>query len=139
MDESDVLHFMQKDYVMTSSDGHVQVLGEGMPHPRNFGAFTRKIRKYVLEDEIISMEKAIRAGTSLPAEMLGLTDRGMIREGYAADLVIFDPEEIRDRATFTDPHHYSEGIHYLLVNGEPVIEHGKYNGRLEGKTLRMNQ
>jgi N-acyl-D-amino-acid deacylase len=139
MDESDVLHFMQQDYVMTCSDGHVQALGQGMPHPRNFGAFTRKIRKYVIEDEIITMEKAIRAATSLPAEMLGLTDRGKIAEGYAADLVIFDPRTIRDRATFTDPHHYSEGIIYLLVNGEPVIERGTYNGKLAGKTLRMDR
>jgi N-acyl-D-aspartate/D-glutamate deacylase len=92
----------------------------------------------VLEDEIITMEQAIRAATSLPAEMLGLSDRGRIAEGVAADLVVFDPHDIRDRATFTDPHHYSEGINYLLVNGEPVIVQGKYNGKLAGKTLRMN-
>jgi N-acyl-D-amino-acid deacylase len=139
MDESDVLHFMRQDYVMTCSDGHVQPLNEGMPHPRNFGAFTRKIRKYVLEDEIITMEMAIRAATSLPAEMLGLKNRGRIAQGCAADLVLFDPHTIRDRATFTDPHHYSEGIIYLLVNGEPVIERGIYNGKLAGRTLRMNQ
>jgi N-acyl-D-amino-acid deacylase len=138
MNESDVLHFMQKDYVMTSSDGHVVLPGEGMPHPRNYGAFTRKIRKYVLEDQIITMEFAIRAATSLPAEMLGLTDRGTIKKGFAADLVVFDPQNIRDKATFTDPHHYSEGIVFLFVNGEPVIEHGEYNGKLAGKTLRMN-
>ena len=139
MNESDVLHFMQKDYVMTSSDGHVHQLGDGMPHPRNFGAFPRKIRKYVLEDEIITMEHAIRAATSLPANMLGLADRGMIKKGFAADLVIFDPQTIRDKATFTDPHHYSEGIEFLFVNGEPVIENGNYNGALAGKPLRMNK
>jgi N-acyl-D-amino-acid deacylase len=139
MNESDVLHFMQKDYVMTSSDGHVQLLGEGMPHPRNFGAFTRKIRKYVLEDQIITMEHGIRAATSLPAEMLGLADRGMIEKGFAADLVIFDPQNIRDMATFTDPHHYSEGIIFLLVNGKLVIENGEYNGKLAGKALRLKK
>ncbi len=138
MNESDVLHFMRKDYVMTSSDGHVVLPGEGMPHPRNYGAFTRKIRKYVLEDQIITMEFAIRAATSLPAKMLGLTDRGMIAEGWAADLVVFDPQNIRDRSTYTDPHHFSEGIVFLFVNGEPVIEQGEYNGKLAGKTLRMN-
>ena len=138
MNESDVLHFMQKDYVMTSSDGHVVLPGEGMPHPRNYGAFTRKIRKYVLDDQIVTMEHAIRAATSLPAEMLGLTDRGKIKKGFAADLVVFDPQNIRDKATFTDPHHYSEGIVFLFVNGEAVIEHGEYNGKLAGKTLRMN-
>lgn len=139
MNESDVLHFMQKDYVMTSSDGHVQQLGEGMPHPRNFGAFPRKIRKYVLDDQVITMEHAIRAATSLPAKMLGLANRGMIKKGFAADLVVFDPQTIRDKATFTDPHHYSEGILYLFVNGETVIENGDYNGKLAGKPLRMNQ
>jgi len=139
MNESDVIHFMQKDYVMTSSDGHVQQLGEGMPHPRNFGAFTRKIRKYVLEDQIITMEHAIRAATSQPAKMLGLTDRGLIEKGFIADLVIFDPQNIRDKATFTDPNHYSEGIVYLFVSGELVIEKGEYNGKLAGKTLRMNK
>lgn len=138
MNESDVLHFMQKDYVMTSSDGHVHQLGDGMPHPRNFGAFSRKIRKYVLEDQVITMEHAIRAATSLPAKMLGLNDRGMIKKGFVADLVVFDPETISDKSTFTDPHHYSEGILYLFVNGEPVIEQGQYNGILAGKPLRMN-
>ena len=139
MNESDVLHFMQKDYVMTSSDGHVHLPGDGMPHPRNFGAFTRKIRKYVIEDQVITMEHAIRAATSLPADMLGLADRGMIKKGFAADLVIFDPQNIQDKASFKDPHHYSEGILFLFVNGEPVIENGDYNGKLAGKTLRMNQ
>lgn len=139
MNESDVIHFMKKDYVMTSSDGHVQPLGEGMPHPRNFGAFTRKIRKYVFDDKVITMEHAIRAATSQPAKMLGLADRGMIQVGFIADLVLFDPYKIRDKATFTDPNHYSEGIVFLLVNGELVIESGEYNGKLAGKTLRMNQ
>jgi N-acyl-D-aspartate/D-glutamate deacylase len=139
MNESDVLHFMQKDYIMTSSDGHVHELGEGMPHPRNFGAFTRKIHKYVLEDEIISMEQAIRAATALPAQMLGLVDRGMVKEGYVADLVVFDPLTIRDKSTFQDPHHYSEGIDYLFISGIPVIEDGVYAGKLSGKTLRLNQ
>ena len=130
---------MQKDYVMTSSDGHVHLLGDGMPHPRNFGAFPRKISKYVLEDQIITMEHAIRAATSLPAKMLGLANRGMIKKGFAADLVIFDPNTLQDKATFTDPHHYSEGIVFLFVNGEPAIEQGEYNGKLAGKSLRMNQ
>jgi N-acyl-D-aspartate/D-glutamate deacylase len=71
--------------------------------------------------------------------MLGLSDRGLIKAGYAADLLIFDPLTIRDKATFEDPHHYSEGISYLFVNGEPVIENGEYTGKLEGRTLRMNQ
>jgi N-acyl-D-aspartate/D-glutamate deacylase len=110
-----------------------------MPHPRNFGAFPRKIRKYVLEDQVITMEDAIRAATSLPAKMLGLPDRGMIKKGFAADLVVFDPKTISDKSTFTDPHHYSEGIVFLFVNGEPVIENSQFNGALAGTPLRMNR
>jgi len=139
MNESDVHHFMQKDYVMTSSDGHVQQPDDGMPHPRSYGAFTRKLRKYVIEEKVISMEHAIRAATSQPANILGLTDRGMIKKGFVADLVVFDPHNIQDKATFKDPHHYSEGIVFLFLSGEPVIENGDYNGKLSGKTLRMNQ
>ncbi len=137
MNPADVEYFMKKDYVMTCSDGHVQFPGIGNPHPRNYGTFPRKIRKYVMEDSLISMEFAIRAATSLPAKMLGLSDRGQISEGYVADIVVFDPETIRDIATFTDPHQYSKGIIYLLVNGQIVIEDEVYNGVLAGKTLRM--
>lgn len=139
MSEQDVHYFMQKDYIMTSSDGHLQFPGVGMPHPRSYGAFTLKIRKYVLEDQLISMEHAIRAATALPAKMLGLKNRGMIDIGFAADLVVFDPETIRDLATFENPHQYSEGIIYLLVNGKIVIEDGVYNGTLAGQTLPMNK
>ncbi|MEA1896506.1 MAG: D-aminoacylase [Bacteroidota bacterium] len=138
MDPADVEYFMKKDYVMTCSDGHVQFPGTGNPHPRNYGSFPRKIRKYVMEDSLISMEFAIRAATSLPAKMLGLSDRGQISEGYVADIVVFNPETIRDLATFDKPHQYSKGIIYLLVNGQIVIEDEVYNGKLEGKTLRMN-
>ncbi len=138
MSESDVHYFMQKDYIMTSSDGHTQIQGEGRPHPRSYGAFTRKIRKYVLEDQLITMEQAIRAATTLPASMLGMTNRGRIGTGCIADLVVFDPETIRDRATFANPHQHSEGIIHLLVNGKIVIEDGEYNGTLAGQVLRMN-
>ncbi len=139
MSEQDVNYFMQKDYIMTSSDGHIQVMGEGMPHPRSYGTFTRKIRKYVIEDQLITMEHAIRAATTLPANMLGLTNRGKIDTGCVADLIVFDPETIRDRATFANPHQYSEGIMYLLVNGRIAINDGEYNGTLAGQTLRMNK
>ena len=137
MNSDDVAYFMKKDYVMTSSDGSVQIPGSGMPHPRSYGTFPRKIRKYVLEDDLISMEHAIRAATFLPAQMLGLNDRGRISEGYVADIVVFNPETIRDVAAFGDPHQYSEGILYLLVNGQIVIDDETYNGKLAGKTLRM--
>jgi len=135
MKDEDMEYFMKKPYVMTSSDGLNVPYGIGQPHPRNYGAFTRKIRVYVLDRKLISMEQAIRAATSLPAEMLGLEDRGRIQEGYAADLVVFDPRTIRDRATYTEPHQYSEGIEYVLVNGRVAIDKGTYNGTLAGQPL----
>ncbi len=138
MQDSDIANYMKKDYVMTCSDGHVEVPGDNKPHPRNYGTFTRKIRKYVIEDKLISMEHAVRAATSLPAEMIGLKDRGCIKEGNIADIVIFDPENVRDMATYENPHQYSKGIEYLLINGEVVISKGVYNGKLAGKPLRIN-
>jgi len=139
MSPDDVEYFMKKPYIMTSSDGGNLSLGVGLPHPRNYGAFPRKIRHYVLEKEIITMEHAIRAATSLPAEMVGLKERGLIKEGFIADVVVFNPETIKDKATFINPHQYSEGIEYLLVNGILTIKDGKYTGTLAGKPLRINK
>ena len=139
MNDADVTHFMKKDYVMTSSDGHIEVPGNGKPHPRCYGAFTRKIRKFVMEDKILSMEQAIKAATSMPAGMIGISDRGSLKVGHVADIVIFNPETIRDAATFNEPHQYSTGIDYLLVDGIQVIENGVYNGKLVGKPLRINR
>jgi N-acyl-D-amino-acid deacylase len=137
MNDADVAFFMKKDYVMTSSDGNIEAPGNGKPHPRSYGAFTRKIRKFVLEDKLLTMEQAIRAATSMPADMIGISDRGRIKEGHVADIVIFDPETIGDAATFNEPHQYSTGISYLLIDGIMVIEQGKYNGKLAGKPLPL--
>lgn len=139
MSKSDLEYFMKKPYVMTSSDGHVQFPDSSFSHPRCYGTFTRKIRKYVIEEKVITMEHAVRAATTLPAEMLGMNDRGRLEQGFIADIVVFNPEEIGDRATFSEPHQYSVGVQYLLVGGELVIEEGGYNGRLAGKALRMNR
>ena len=136
LNPDDVERFMSKPYVSTSSDGGNPVFGEDLPHPRSYGAFPRKLREYVLNKYVISMEFAIRAATSLPAEILGLQDRGLIREGYVADIVVFDPEKISDKATFSDPHQYSVGISYLIIDGEIVIDHDEYTGVLAGKPLR---
>jgi N-acyl-D-aspartate/D-glutamate deacylase len=136
MQESDVRFFMQKPYVMTGSDGSIQNQGSSFIHPRNYGTFPRKLRKYVKEEKVITMEEAIRAATSLPAEVLDLSKRGRLKEGFAADIVIFDPERIADKATFESPHQYSVGVEFLLVNGVIVIEDGVYNGRLAGKPIR---
>jgi N-acyl-D-aspartate/D-glutamate deacylase len=139
MQESDLEYFMKQPYVMTGSDGNVQIPGSGFPHPRSNGTFPRKIRKYVIDKKWITMEQAIRAATSLPAEVLGLDDRGMLKEGLAADIVVFDPDEISDKATYNKPHQYSVGVQYLLIDGKLVIEEGTYNGRLVGKPIRMNE
>ena len=85
------------------------------------------------------MEQAIRAATSLPAEVIGLNDRGRLKEELVADIVIFDPDEISDKATYTVPHQYSVGIRFLLINGKLVIEDGSYNGKLAGKPIRMSK
>jgi N-acyl-D-aspartate/D-glutamate deacylase len=138
MQESDVRFFIQKPYVMTGSDGSVQSPSSSFTHPRNYGTFPRKIRKYVIEEKVISMEEAIRAATSLPAEVLGLKDRGKLKEGFAADVVIFDPDKITDKASFESPHQYSEGVQFLLINGEIVIEDDVYSGKLAGKPIKKN-
>jgi len=135
----DVERYMKKPYIMTSSDGANLKFGMGMPHPRNYGSFPRKLRKYVLEKQILTMPEAIRAATSLPAEMLELTDRGWIKEGFIADIVVFNPKTLTDKATFSQPHQYSVGIEYLVINGKLVIDHGTYNGELAGKPIRKNK
>jgi N-acyl-D-aspartate/D-glutamate deacylase len=138
MNETDVQHFMNRPYVMTASDGWNLPYGQGIVHPRNYGAFVRKIRRYVLDKNVITMEHAIRSATSLPADMLGLADRGRIKQGFAADIVVFDPKTIRDRATYERPHQYPQGIEYVLVNGVPTIHEGRYTGALAGKPLLLS-
>ncbi|MFC1477043.1 amidohydrolase family protein [candidate division KSB1 bacterium] len=136
MTDEDVEYFMKKPYVMTGSDGSIPRLGEGKPHPRSYGTFPRKIRFYVFEKGVISLEQAVRAATGLPAEMLGFRKRGLINTGYTADVVIFDPESLRDIATFSNPHQYSTGIEFVIVNGEIAVGKGEYTGALSGKPVR---
>ncbi|UCC39333.1 MAG: D-aminoacylase [Candidatus Aminicenantes bacterium] len=135
MDPKEVEYFMKKPYVMISSDGLNVPFDLGVPHPRNYGAFTKKIRDYVLDKKVITMEQAIKAATSLPADMLELDDRGLIKEGYVADILVFNPETVRDKATYQNPHQYSDGIAYLLINGILAIDKGKYTGVLAGKPI----
>ncbi len=137
MQESDLAYFMKRPYVLTGSDGSVQIPDQSFPHPRSYGTFTRKIRKFVRENKWITMEHAVRAATSLPAEVLGLADRGILKHGFAADIVVFDPEKIADKGTYDSPHRYSEGVRYLLIGGEMVIDGGIYDGKLAGKPIRM--
>ncbi|MEE8378299.1 MAG: D-aminoacylase [Candidatus Aminicenantaceae bacterium] len=136
MTDEDIEYFMAKPWVMTGSDGSLPLFGSARPHPRSYGTFPRKIRTYVLDKKILSMEQAVRAATGLPAEMLGFSDRGLLKKGFVADIVIFDPNSIQDNATYSDPHQYSSGILSVLISGQSVIENGEYNGTLAGKPLK---
>ncbi len=117
----------------TSPDGP---LGKEHPHPRAYGTFPRILRKYVREDHVLTLEDAIRKFTASPAQRMRLTDRGVLKLGMWADVVIFDPASIRDLATFEQPNQLSQGIEYVLVNGVPVIAEGKMTNALPGRVLR---
>jgi len=136
MSEDDVIRAISHPLVAIGSDGLVMKPGEGVPHPRNYGAFPRVIARYVRELKVLSLPEAIRKMTSLPARKIGLYDRGILRPGFKADIVIFNYYMIRDRATYENPHIYPTGIEYLLVNGKLVIREGKHMGTKPGKLLR---
>jgi N-acyl-D-amino-acid deacylase len=137
--EENVRVIMQHPRVVLSSDGASLspegLLGQGKPHPRSYGTFPRALGKYVREEKVLSWEKAIQRMTSTTAEYFGLQDRGVIRSGAWADLVLFDPEVVIDKATFTDPHQFPVGIPYVIVNGEFVIKDGEHTGKLPGRVI----
>lgn len=138
MNEADVANIMQAPFSFVASDGGIPEFGNGMPHPRSYGTNARVLARYVREQGILRLEEAIRKMTSLPAQRFGLSDRGVLRPGMAADVVIFDPATITDRATFEAPHAYSEGISHVVVNGAVVIENGTYNGERPGVALKSD-
>lgn len=145
--EDDLCKLIAHPLSSIGSDSRVQTFGKGSPHPRAYGCFPLIFRKYVRgetrEDEprevgrkILSLQEAVRKITSCPAETLGLRDRGLLREGYWADITIFDPQTIADRATYANPHQYPKGIPYVIVNGKLVIENSEHTGALPGQVLR---
>ncbi len=136
MTEEDVLRLMTRPWVMTSSDGQLPRWGVGVPHPRGYGAFPRKIREYVVEREAVSLPAAIRSMTSLPARVFDLRGRGRIEPGAVADLALFDLHAIDDPATFTEPHQLARGMVHVLVNGVSVIDGGAFTGERPGRVLR---
>lgn len=136
MSEDDIAHLMQQPYTMTSTDGGLVAMGEGNPHPRNYGAFPRKLARYVRERGTIGLEHAIRSMTSLPAAVFGITDRGVIREGAFADLVIFDPAKVEEVSTYTAPHALARGFDWVIVNGVVVRADGEFTDALPGSVLR---
>ena len=136
MSEPDVQNIMREPFTMIASDSGVRQIDESVPHPRGYGNNARVLGHYVRELKLISLEDAIRKMTSLPAQTFGFRDRGMVREGFAADLVIFDEASISDRATFDKPHQYATGISYVVVNGELVFADGVMTNARPGVTLR---
>jgi len=136
MNEDDVRHFMKYPFNMIGADGGVVVYGRGMPHPRAYGTNARVLGKYVRDEKLVSPEEMIRRMTSLAAQKFQLKDRGLLKEGMAADIVIFDLNEVRDKATFEQPHQFSAGFHYVLVNGQLVIDNATHTGIKSGTTLK---
>ncbi len=136
MSEDDMKYAMAQDWLMFSSDGSaISYDVNTLIHPRNYGSFPRVLRKYVREEKVLTLESAIRKMTSLPAQLLNMKKRGSLLVGYKADIIIFDPETIRDNATYLNPHKYSTGIEYVIINGKISIENRKYNSALNGKVL----
>ena len=139
MNDEDVRLFMKEPYVATASDGASMLPAKSVPHPRSYGTFSRKIGVFAIEDKVISLEQAIRSASGLPADILKLPERGYLRAGYYADIVVFDPKSFRDKATYDQPHQYSTGVRYLFVNGRLAIEEGKSTDVLAGRVLRHGQ
>lgn len=140
MSEDDMKLAMRQDWLMFSSDGGAwPVVKESdapsISHPRSFGSQARVLQRYVREQKVLTLENAIRKMTSLPARFLRMNDRGLLLSGYKADIVVFDPETTREHATHADARRYSEGTHYVLVDGKITIDDGEYNGALHGKLL----
>ena len=136
MREEDVRFVMSLPWVATASDGRAYLPGADRPHPRSYGTFPRKIGHYARRERVLSVEQAIRSATSLPASILGLTDRGEIAPGRVADLVVLEPERFLDQATYDDPHAYASGVRHVFVTGEPVVWKGSPTGALRGRALR---
>lgn len=136
MSERDLENFMQQDFVMTSSDGGGD--GEG-GHPREYGTFPRKLREYVYKRKLVTLPFAIRVGSALTAETFGIPERGKLRVGYFADVIVFDEKTVADRATYERPEVLAVGMQYVIVNGKVAVDEGKYTGILAGRALRRNK
>ena len=136
MGDVDVERILRYPNTAIASDGGIRVLGEGMPHPRSYGANARVLAEFVRERGVLTLEDAIRRMTSLPARTFGFKDRGILREGAAADILIFDPARVQDKSTYTQPHQYSEGFDFVIVNGAVMVDEGQLTESRPGKVLR---
>ena len=141
--EKDMNLALVQPWCSIGSDGSAYAvegpLRRGNPHPRNFGTFPRVLGVYVRELKLLRLEDAVRKMTSLNAAKLGITDRGLLRPGQASDVTIFDPEKVIDRSTYEQPFQYSEGIEYVIVNGQVVLDRGRHTGARPGMALRRGR
>ena len=135
MSDGDVKRIMQYPYCMFGCDASIREFGVGFPHPRGYGSNARILAEYVREQHVISLEEAIRRMTSLPAQKFQLHDRGLLAEGYAADIVVFDESKVQDVSTYEHPHAYSKGFDYVIVNGVLTVESGRHTGARAGQAL----
>src|SRR4051812_31164954 len=133
--EEDVVRIMKSPYTMIASDGDIPVFGQAAPHPRSYGTFARVLGVYVREQKVIPLEEAIRKMSGFPAARLKLYDRGMLRPGMKADVIVFDPATVGDRATFDKPHQYSVGVHEVIVNGKLVLHGDKVTAERPGRVI----
>ena len=139
LDEADVRRIMRHPQVMIASDGRLSTPGDGHPHPRAYGTFPRVLGHYVRDERVLTLEQAVHKMTGMPAARLGLKDRGVLREGAAADVVVFDAARIADRATFDAPHQYAAGIDHVIVNGVPAVSGGKFLDVRPGRVLKRRR
>ena len=135
IDEADVVRILKSPYTMIGSDGEVPEYGKGAPHPRSYGTFARVLARYVREQKALTLEDAVHKMSGYTAQRLKLYDRGLLRPGMKADVVIFDPAKVVDKADFPNPHQYAEGFSYVIVNGKPVIAGGKLTSERPGRVL----
>jgi N-acyl-D-aspartate/D-glutamate deacylase len=135
--DDDVDRLMRQPWMMTSSDGDLVPMGEGVPHPRSYGTYPRKIREYVVERGVIDLAAAVRSMTSLPATVFRIPDRGVLREGAVADVVVFDLARVNDPATFSDPHRLAEGMVHVFVNGGDAVRDGRFGAAPHGRVLAL--
>ena len=135
IDEQDLQRILKHPMTMIGSDGSIPIYGQASPHPRSYGTFVRVLGRYVRELNVITLEDAVRKMSGFPAKRLGLTDRGLLKEGLKADLVVFDPGTVRDTATYTQPHQYAEGVSLVVINGEVAFENGRMTAARPGRIL----
>jgi len=136
IDEGDVKRIMAHPMTMIASDGRLTKIGDGVPHPRNYGTFPRVLGHYVRDEKVLTLEQGVQKMTGMPAARLSLRDQGCLRVGCVANVTVFSAEKIKDVGTFEDPHHYPEGIPFVVVNGVVVVDSGQFTASRPGRVLK---